>query len=116
MALLHLYDIDKPTETEGLEDGLGVSKRRRKSCTRQSTHNNHNTTSTNKQTKGVDIARLAIGNVLCKGKNALPVARRFVAQISVLPSVRTPILRVCIIDIIGVHIHIQPTPNRVLHI
>jgi len=76
----------------------------------QPQHNIH------KQKQGVDIARLAIGNVLCKGKNALPVARRFVAQISVLPSVRTPILRVRIIDIIGIHIHIQPTPNRVLHI
>lgn len=41
-----------------------------------------------------DIARLSIGSVLCKGKNTVPVTRRFVAQISVLPSVRTPILRV----------------------
>lgn len=41
-----------------------------------------------------DIARLSIGSVLCKGKNAVPVTCRFVAQISVLPSVRTPILRV----------------------
>lgn len=44
--------------------------------------------------QGVDISRLSIGSVLCKGKSAVPVARRFLTQISVLPSVRMPILRV----------------------
>lgn len=48
----------------------------------------------------MDISRLAIGDVLCKGKHAVPVARRFLAQISVLPSVRMPILRVMILSFV----------------
>lgn len=43
--------------------------------------------------QGVDIARMSIGSVLCKGKAAVPVSRRFGAQITTLPSLGTPILR-----------------------
>jgi elongation factor 1 alpha-like protein len=43
--------------------------------------------------QGVDIARMSIGSVLCKGKAAVPVSRRFVAQITTLPTLGTPILK-----------------------
>ena len=44
--------------------------------------------------QGVDIARLSVGDVLCKGKNAVPVTTKFLAHLTTLPSLRFPILRV----------------------
>lgn len=44
--------------------------------------------------QGLDASRLSVGSVLCKGKQAIPVTRRFQAQITTLSGLRMPILKV----------------------
>ena len=44
--------------------------------------------------QGVAPARITVGSVLCKGRLAVPVCSRFIAQITTLAGLKTPILRV----------------------